>query len=158
MQNWYDIVKSKPERIICAAILRKEPRTDIEPYHKDTNDICKIEIGYRHHDIMQRFGNDVLVTSPYGQGFYTSKGRFVGRHEGMYIAFNAKQVPAEIALLDPKESEKSFVDFMNDMILGEMVDEMVPESETSDILLSYKQREEYYQKLGYKQLFSEDIY
>ncbi len=151
--NWYDVVKAQPERIICAAILRKEPRTDIQPYHKGTNDILKIEIGYRHHDIMQRF-NDELHKSPYAQGFYTSKGRFVGRHEGMYIAYKAKQVPKEIAWKNTEEAEKSFVDFMNDMILVDLV----PEPKTPDILISYQEREDYYQKLGYKQLFSEDLY
>ena len=152
--NWYDYVHSKPERIICAAILRKEPRKAIgNPYHEGTNDILKIEIGYRHHDIMQRF-NVELHKNPYAQGFYTSKGRFVGRHEGMYIAYKSMQVPKEIASEEPEEAEKSFVDFMNDMIIGELL----PEPETPDILLQYKQREEYYKKLGYKELFSEDLY
>lgn len=152
--NWYDYVQSKPERIICAAILRKEIRSTLgNPYREGTNDILKIEIGYRHHDIIQRFNNE-LHKSPYAQGFYTSKGRFVGRHEAMYIAYKTNQVPKEIASEEPEEAEKSFVDFMNDMILGEFV----PESETPDILLSYKQREDYYHKLGYKQLFSEDLY
>lgn len=152
--NFYEYVQSQPERIICAAILRKEIRKTLSnPYHEGTNDILKIEIGYRHHDIMQRF-NEELIKSPYGQGFYTSKGRFVGRHEGMYIAYKAKQVPKEIASEEPEETEKSFVDFMNDMILGEMV----PEPETPDGLISYKEREDYYHKLGYKQLFSEDLY
>ena len=145
MQNWYEYVQSQPERILCAAILRKEIRKTISnPYHKGTNQICDLEIGYRHHDIMQRF-NDELIKSPYGQGFYTSKGRFVGRHEAMYIAYKAKQVPKEIA---SSETEKSFVDFMNDMILGEFV----TEPETPDNLLICKEREDYYHKLGYNQL------
>ncbi len=32
------------------------------------------------------------------QGFYTSKGRYVDRYEGMEIAFNAGQVSEKIAL------------------------------------------------------------
>lgn len=32
------------------------------------------------------------------QGFYTSKGRYVDRYEGMEIAFNAGQVSERIAL------------------------------------------------------------
>lgn len=153
INNWYDYVQIQPERILCAAILRKESRPNCQPYHEGTNQICDLEIGYRHHDVIQRFG-DELLKSPYAQGFYTSKGRFVGRHEGMYIAYKTKQVPKEIAYGDSEEAEKSFVDFMNDMILGELV----PEPGIPDILLSYKQREEYYKKLGYKQLFSEDLY
>lgn len=77
------------EYILCAAILRKEPRTDIHPYHD--NDICKIEIGYRHHDILQRFMQEVRRDQA-AQGFYTSKGRFVNRKDAMIIAMNAGQV------------------------------------------------------------------
>lgn len=38
------------ERILCAAVKRKIPHP-CEPYESDTNDICKVELGYRHHDI-----------------------------------------------------------------------------------------------------------
>ena len=82
------IPQNKLEYILCAAIKRKEPLT-CEPYYN--NDITKIEIGYRHHDIFARFGKDVS-SSPKDQGFYTSKGRFVGREEGMKIAYEAGQV------------------------------------------------------------------
>lgn len=74
------------EYILCAAIRRKTPR-DCKPYHD--NDICNIEIGYRHHDILQRFGKEVL---PSKQGFYTSRGRFVDREEAYRIAVEAGQV------------------------------------------------------------------
>lgn len=77
------------EYILCAAIKRKIPR-DCKPYHEGTNDICNIEIGYRHHDIIQRFGKDELDLTK--QGFYTSKGRFVGRTWAWFIAIEAGQV------------------------------------------------------------------
>ena len=79
---------NKKEYILCAAVMRKEPRL-CSPYHVGTNDICSIEIGYRHHDILQRFGKEVI---PGKQGFYTSCGRFVDRGEAMRIAVEAGQV------------------------------------------------------------------
>ena len=85
------------EYILCAAIRRVEPRKGISPYWEGTNDICDIEIGYRHHDIYQRFGKEVSMNME-DQGFYTSKGRFVNRIEGMEIAYNAGQVDEHRAL------------------------------------------------------------
>lgn len=93
-------INVKREYILCAAIKRKEPKT-YEPYWKDTNDICNIEIGYRHHDIFQRFGDEVS-NKPHDQGFYTSLGRFVNRKEAMKIAFEAGQVTAEKVLMNGK--------------------------------------------------------
>lgn len=89
------------EYILCAAIKRITPK-DCTPYHKGTNDICDIEIGYRHHDILQRFQGEVSKKS-YDQGFYTSKGRFVDRRMGMYIAWLAGQVSAEVSGADRLE-------------------------------------------------------
>ena len=80
----------KQEYILCAAIKRIEPKSCI-PYHEGTNDICDIEIGYRHHDILQRFYGEVSKKQC-DQGFYTSKGRFVDRREGMVIAIDAGQI------------------------------------------------------------------
>ncbi len=80
MKNWYEVVSEQPERILCAACVRLKPREAVAPYHEGTNDILLIEIGYRHHDILQRFTSEISK-SPYAQGFYTSKGKFVGRHE-----------------------------------------------------------------------------
>lgn len=80
---------NKHEYILCAAIKRIEPRQDTTMYHN--NDICNIEIGYRHHDIIRRFHGEVS-RYPEDQGFYTSKGRFVGRKEAMVIAMSAGQV------------------------------------------------------------------
>ena len=88
------------EYILCAAIRRLTPR-DCQPYYN--NDICNIEIGYRHHDIYQRFNYTDEETCPLSfkqedQGFYTSKGRYVDRYEGMEIAYNAGQVDEYRAL------------------------------------------------------------
>ena len=79
------------EYILCAAIRRKEPK-DCQPYHNGQNDICGIEIGYRHHDIYQRFRDGSLSMKMKDQGFYTSKGRFVGRKGAMDIAVECGQV------------------------------------------------------------------
>lgn len=49
---------NKQEYILCAAIKRIE-RKNCEPYYDEMNDICDIEIGYRHHDILQRFQGEV---------------------------------------------------------------------------------------------------
>ena len=90
------MIDNSKEYIICAAVKRKFTN-DCKPYHDGTNDICNIEIGYRHHDIYQRFNYTDEETCPLSfkqedQGFYTSKGRYVDRYEGMEIAYNAGQV------------------------------------------------------------------
>jgi hypothetical protein len=87
---------NKKEYILCAAIKRIEPKNCM-PYYESTNDICNIEIGFRHHDIFQRFPGEVSKKSD-NQGFYTSRGRFVDRHEAMYIAWKAEQVSDDVAL------------------------------------------------------------
>lgn len=80
------------EYILCAAIKRKEPRiVSRNPYWPGKNDILNIELGYRHHDIMIRF-NDELDKSPDAQGFYTSNGRFVSREAAYKIAKAAGQI------------------------------------------------------------------
>lgn len=85
---------NKKEYILCAAIKRKVPRF-VQPYYKGTNDICDIEIGYRHHDIFHRFRDEMMDCD---QGFYTSKGRYVDRREAMKIAYIAGQVSKGVAL------------------------------------------------------------
>ncbi len=77
------------EFIICAAILRIKERECHNDYHN--NDILKIEIGYRHCDILHRFEGEVSK-SPRDQGFYTSKGRYVTRQEAYKIAFENDQI------------------------------------------------------------------
>lgn len=91
------MIDNTKEYILCAAIKRVTPREGIHPYHEGTNDMCNIEIGYRHHDIFQRFKTEVSNKME-DQGFYTSKGRFVDRYEGMEIAYKAGQVSEDIAL------------------------------------------------------------
>lgn len=81
---------NKQEYILCAAIKRIKGRNCL-PYHDGLNDICFIEIGYRHHDILQRFQGEVSKKSK-DQGFYTSKGRFVDREEAAHIALLAGQI------------------------------------------------------------------
>lgn len=98
------MMNNQQEYILCAALKRKEPRQCYHkglPYHAGTNDILDIEIGYRHHDIYQRFGDEVSHKMK-DQGFYTSKGRFVDRIEGMKIAVAAGQVPANRATIEYK--------------------------------------------------------
>lgn len=84
------MIDNKKEYILCAAIARKTPR-NCHPYHEGTNDICDIELGYRHHDIFSRF-RDENNLNEHLQGFYTSRGRFVGRKEAMQIAIECGQV------------------------------------------------------------------
>lgn len=83
----------KQEYILCAAIKRIE-RKKCSPYYDEMNDICDIEIGYRHHDILQRFQGEVSRKSK-DQGFYTSEGRFVDREDAAYIALLAGQIDIE---------------------------------------------------------------
>lgn len=65
-------IDTEKEYILCAAVKRIIPNP-ASPYHKGTNDICNIEIGYRHHDIYQRFNiyseNSVLSKKQDDQGF-----------------------------------------------------------------------------------------
>lgn len=89
-------MENNKEYILCSAIKRKEPRNG-SPYWEGKNDIMNIEIGYRHHDIIHRFG-DELSRHPQDQGFYTSNGRFVDRIEAMCVAWRAGQVSNGTAL------------------------------------------------------------
>ena len=131
------MIDNSKEYIVCAAIRRVEPRTDIQPYYEGTNDLCSIEIGYRHHDIYQRFGKAVSIKME-DQGFYTSKGRFVDRIEGMEIAYNAGQVNERTA-------------FGREWMKIEM-----QSSEGEPVRNEVYWKEHYPHK--YNMLFSEDIY
>lgn len=77
------------EFILCSAIKRIKPRETKCNYHN--NDIHKVELGYRHHDILIRFRGEVS-TNLFDQGFYTSLGRFVDRKEAYKIAYDAGQL------------------------------------------------------------------
>lgn len=81
------MIDNTKEYILCAALKRKEPKPETV---LNNNDIHKIEIGFRHCDIRDRFGDEVSC-SPKDQGFYTSKGRFVDRKEAMQIAYECGQ-------------------------------------------------------------------
>lgn len=83
----------RKEYILCAAWKRKSPREmETTPYKPANNDILLIELGYRHHDIEMRFGDELDTSSCDAMGFYTSRGRFVSRLEAMEIALAAGQV------------------------------------------------------------------
>lgn len=90
------MIDNSKEYILCAAVLRKTPRkVDNNPYHKENNEILNIEIGYRHHDIWERFYNELKIPEkgePDTNGFYTSKGRFVSRVDAMKIAYKCGQI------------------------------------------------------------------
>ena len=90
-------MNNKVEYILCAAIKRLEPKK-CSPYWEGINDICNIEIGYRHPDIFQRFKGEVSK-SPKDQGFYTSLGRYVDREEAAKIALNCGQITEQKRLL-----------------------------------------------------------
>lgn len=90
------MIDNTKEYILCAAWKRIKPKTN-EAYWSGKNDINMIEIGYRHHDIYQRFPEQ-MASGPKAQGFYTSKGKYVDRHEGMRIAYECGQVSEYIAL------------------------------------------------------------
>lgn len=77
------------EFILCSAIKRIKPRETKCNYHN--NDIHKVELGYRHHDILIRFRGEVSPNL-FDQGFYTSQGRFVDRKEAYKIAYDAGQL------------------------------------------------------------------
>lgn len=79
------------EYLLCAAIRRKEERDCPKVYWEQFRDIYKIELGWRHPDILHRFIGEVSK-DPDDQGFYTSKGRFVTREEVLTIARAAGQV------------------------------------------------------------------
>ena len=104
---------NKQEYILCAAIKRIEPK-NCTPYHN--NDICNIEIGYRHHDILQRFRGEVS-TKQVDQGFYTSKGRFVDRSEAMLIAWKAGQVSEKKAFGDNFNNIEDIIENCSDDFL-----------------------------------------
>ena len=95
---------NQQEYILCAACKRKVPRNTNSYYH---NDLDLIEIGYRHHDIRNRFGDEISC-SPKDQGFYTSHGRFVDRKEAMEIAYKAGQVSEKDVFTIDNDGRKVF--------------------------------------------------
>lgn len=124
------MIDNSKEYILCAAYKRVKPRK-CKPYHEGVNEITGLEIGYRHHDILQRFpskfqwGAELLyklklyklsakwitkfqVVDPLSAGFYTSKGRWVNRYDGMKIAFEAGQVSEDkVYIKDLTDFDKS---------------------------------------------------
>lgn len=161
------MIDNTKEYILCAAIKRIKPRKHKNgcPYWDDKNDIMSIEIGYRHHDIYQRFNNHWLIRFLYkihlnwnwflnlrskivmklyvldihNDGFYTSRGRFVDRYEGMKIAYNAGQVSENVAL------SKSWYSILVNM------------TDTDGNVVDEKYLKEH-DKHKFNMLFSEDLY
>ena len=79
------------EYLLCAAIRRKEERDCPKVYWEQFRDIYKIELGWRHPDILHRFIGEVSK-DPDDQGINSLKGRFVTREEVLIIARAAGQV------------------------------------------------------------------
>ena len=86
------------EYIICAAIKRKYTKRCLKNYSTEYQDIYKIELGYRHSDIIIKFYKQLELKMA-AQGFFTSKGRFVSREEAAIIAFNCGQIPKQVTCL-----------------------------------------------------------
>lgn len=129
-------MRNDKEYILCAAIKRKSRKEVPNPYYEGTNDILGIEVGYRHHDIYARFKGELDLT-PEAQGFYTSKGRFVGRVEAMKVAYEAGQVDEKTALVTE--------DSLNSM---PKINSDIPDEVTNDE----------FRKNKYFPLFSENLY
>lgn len=105
------MIDNTKEYILCAALKRKMSR-NTNSYNQ--NDLDQIEIGYRHHDIRNRFGDEVSC-SPKDQGFYTSKGRFVDRKEAMQIAYECGQISSiEKALIKTGLDTEEWIDLFSE--------------------------------------------
>ena len=114
------MIDNSKEYILCAAIKRivkRECTMGSKPYHEGLNDILDIEIGFRHHDIYQRFYPEISMKMQ-DQGFYTSKGRFVNRIEGMKLAYECGQVDKERAFNSKGEFNELFSE---DLYLPELL-------------------------------------
>lgn len=85
------------EYILCAAVLRLIPKTEIVRYHT-CDDIYRCELRWRHHDIMVKFKGEVS-SNPFDSGFFTSCGRFVDREEASVIAKKAGQIAEDKRVL-----------------------------------------------------------
>lgn len=100
------MINNSKEYILCAAVKRLNPKTGIS---YTNNDICNIEIGYRHHDIYQRFPKELIYEMD-AQGFYTSKGRFVDRKEAMKIAYECGQIKNKIfVFVNPNNENEGYI-------------------------------------------------
>jgi len=132
------MIDNSKEYILCAAVKRKYPRPNAHHSYSpsDFNNIHNIEIGYRHHDIYNRFECDSedcpLILTNEAQGFYTSKGRFVDRWEAMEIAYNAGQVDEHTAL------DKSWMDIPLKYVdeNGDTIDKPIKDEHKFNMLMS----------------------
>ena len=109
------MIDNTKEYILCAALKRKVPR-NTDSYHQ--NDLDQIEIGYRHHDIRNRFGSEVSC-SPKDQGFYTSRGRFVDRKEAAKIARECGQIKDYISTTISPDGTETTTPMIADTLFSE---------------------------------------
>ena len=81
------------EHILCAAIHYKTGEAMV---HQPKNiELGVVICGRRHHNCVTiKSMTDILYTTPYTQGFLTSRDRFVDREEAALIAMAANQVKA----------------------------------------------------------------
>lgn len=83
------MINNEVEYIVCSAILTSD-------LGKEILGGAEFVTGHRHFNIFRTFNtspDNVLVKrDPHSQGFMTSKGRFVGRKEGLEIAIRSSQV------------------------------------------------------------------
>lgn len=82
-------MNTKKEYILCAAV--KKNKLFDYPHIYNENDIFKVELGYRHPDILIKYKGSVSE-DPKDQGFFTSRGRFVNRNDALKIARECGQV------------------------------------------------------------------
>lgn len=106
------MIDRKQERVLCAAYRFKSGyrtpnceeyfrRTGEELeaiYHEPWREVFRIATGWRHADILYKWGKEVIDQSD-GGGFMTSKGRYVDRKDGAKIAVAAGQCEPNITYL-----------------------------------------------------------
>lgn len=105
------MIDKKQERVLCAAyrfksgyrtpnmeeIKAKDGTMIEEIYHEPHREVFRIALGWRHVDIIYKYG-DCIDQSDLG-GFMTSKGRYVDRREAAKIAVAAGQCEPNIKYL-----------------------------------------------------------
>lgn len=93
----------------------KEKGEDIKAiYHEPYREVFDLALGWRHADILYKYGKEVLADST--GGFMTSRGRYVDRIEGMKLAFIAGQVSMTRAILTRKKGNDNLWVVVNQQI------------------------------------------
>lgn len=117
-------------------------KTVLDIYAEPHNEVMYTVQGWRHADIIWRFG-DIIDHRHDSGGFMTSKGRYVDRIEGMKIAFLAGQIPMKNAIFEIDEMGDGVIS-----ILAKNEDDFTYE----DRLILANNTKKWYT------LYSEDIY